>query len=183
MATRIVVLDAGSIEQIGAPLELYNRPANRFVAGFIGSPKMNFLPAKLVSADPTRARVALRDGTAVTVAVDATRGAPDSEVTVGIRPEHMVHVTDPGAAPAEQNRVRGEVVLVENIGESALVYVRLPETENLVLCRSEGTSFVKEGEVIELGIAASASHLFDAEGKSFSRSADALPGIGERRAS
>jgi ABC-type sugar transport system ATPase subunit len=183
MATRIVVLDAGVIEQIGAPLELYHRPANRFVAGFIGSPKMNFLPAKLVSADPTRAKVALRDGTSVTVAVDATRAEKDSEVTIGIRPEHLVHVSDPGVAPAEQSRVRGEVILVENIGDSALVYVRLPETENLVLCRSEGTSLVKEGEVIELGIAAGASHLFDAEGKSFPRSVDTLPGIGERRAS
>jgi len=183
MATRIVVLDAGVIEQIGAPLELYHRPANRFVAGFIGSPKMNFLPAKLVSADPTRAKVALRDGTSVTVAVDATRADKDSEVTIGIRPEHLVHVIDPGAAPAEQSRVRGEVILVENIGDSALVYVRLPETENLVLCRSEGTSLVKEAEVIELGISAGASHLFDAEGKSFPRSVDTLPGIGERRAS
>jgi ABC-type sugar transport system ATPase subunit len=183
MATRIVVLDAGVIEQIGAPLELYHHPINRFVAGFLGSPKMNFLPAKLVSAEPSLARVALRDGTEVTVAVDATRGAVASDVTVGIRPEHLVHVTDPGDAPAGLSRVRGEVVLVENLGESALVYVRLPETDDLTLCRSEGTSLVKEGEVIELGLAARATHLFDAEGKSFPRTIEALPGVGERRAS
>jgi len=183
MATRIVVLDAGVIEQIGAPLELYHQPANRFVAGFIGSPKMNFLPATLVSAEPTRARVTLHGGIELTVAVDATRNEKASAVTVGIRPEHLVHVTDPGSVPAEQGRVRGEVVLVENIGESALIYVRLPDTDQLTLCRSEGTSLVKEGEVIELGIAAGASHLFDAEGKAFPRSVDALPGAGERRAS
>jgi ABC-type sugar transport system ATPase subunit len=183
MASRIVVLNAGVIEQVGAPLELYHRPVNRFVAGFIGSPKMNFLPAKLVSAEPGQAHVVFRDGAEISVAVDATRAGKDSEVTVGIRPEHMVHVADPGAAPAGQSRVRGEVVLVENLGESALLYVRLPEVDGLTLCRGEGTSLVKEGEVIELGLAAGAAHLFDPEGKAFPRAAAAAPGAGERRAS
>jgi multiple sugar transport system ATP-binding protein len=183
MASRIVVLSAGSIEQVGAPLELYHHPTNRFVAGFLGSPKMNFLPATLVSAESALARVALRDGTEVTVAVDATRGEKASEVTVGIRPEHLIHVTDPGAAPAALSRVRGEVALVENLGESALIYVRLPRTDELILCRNEGASLIQEGEVIELGLAAAASHLFDARGKAFPRSVDVLPGARERRAS
>jgi multiple sugar transport system ATP-binding protein len=183
MASRIVVLSAGSIEQVGAPLELYHHPTNRFVAGFLGSPKMNFLPATLVSAESALARVALRDGTEVTVAVDATRGEKASEVTVGIRPEHLIHVTDPGAAPAALSRVRGEVALVENLGESALIYVRLPGTDEFILCRNEGASLIQEGEVIELGLAAAASHLFDARGKAFPRSVDGLPGARERRAS
>jgi ABC-type sugar transport system ATPase subunit len=183
MASRIVVLNAGIVEQVGAPLELYHRPVNRFVAGFLGSPKMNFLPAKLVSAEPELARVVFRDGTEATAAVDATRAAKDSEVTVGIRPEHLVHVVDPGAAPAGQSRVRGEVVLVENLGESALLYVRLPEVDGLILCRGEGTSLVKEAEAVELGLTAGAAHLFDAEGKAFPRTARASPGIGERKAS
>jgi len=184
MASRIVVLDAGVIEQVGAPLELYHHPTNRFVAGFIGSPKMNFLPGKLVSAEPTRARVALRDGTSATVAVDATRAAKDSEVTVGIRPEHLRVMTGAEAdAGAEVSRVRGEVVLVENLGESALVYLQLPETDGLTLCRLEGTSLQKPGEAVDLGLAAGASHLFDAEGKSFARTIDALPGAPYRRAS
>ncbi len=183
MASRIVVLSGGVIEQVGAPLELYHHPNNRFVAGFIGSPKMNFLPAKLVAADARQARVALRDGTEVTVAVDATRAEKASTVTLGIRPEHLVHAADPAAAPADLSRVRGEVVLVENLGESALIYVRLPETEGLTLCRNEGTSLVKEGEIIELGIPAGGSHLFDTDGKAFPRTVDALPGAGERRAS
>jgi multiple sugar transport system ATP-binding protein len=183
MATRIVVLDAGVVEQIGAPLELYHHPANRFVAGFIGSPKMNFLPATLVAAEPTLARVALGDGTELRVAVDATRAEPASEVTLGIRPEHLVYVTDPAAAPAELGRVRGEVALVENLGESALVYVRLPGTDNLTLCRSEGTSLVKEGEVAELGILPRMAHLFDAKGKSFPRHGETSPGVVYRQAS
>jgi len=187
MASRIVVLNAGVVEQVGAPLELYHHPNNRFVAGFLGSPKMNFLPARLVSAEPALARVVFRDGAEASVAVDATRAAKDSEVTVGIRPEHLVHVAEPqgngAAAPPGQSRVRGEVVLVENLGDSALLYVRLPEIDGLTLCRGEGTSLVKEGEVIELGLAAGAAYLFDAEGKAFPRTAAGSPGTDERRAS
>jgi multiple sugar transport system ATP-binding protein len=174
------------IEQVGTPLELYHHPSNRFVAGFIGSPKMNFLPGTLVSAESGAARVAFRDGTEATVAVDATRAAKASEVTVGIRPEHMVHLKkagDPAAVPAGQSRVRGEVVLVENLGDSALLYVRLPETDQLTLCRGEGTSLLKEGETVELGLSATDAHLFDADGKAFPRTVEAQPGIGERQAS
>jgi multiple sugar transport system ATP-binding protein len=186
MASRIVVLSAGVVEQIGAPLELYHHPTNRFVAGFIGSPKMNFLPGKLLAAEPRLARVVLRDGTEVSVAVDATRAPKDSAVTLGIRPEHVVYTGHAGGMPAQGGRVRGEVVLVENLGESALVYARLPETEGLTLCRSEGTSRAKEGEVIELGFGADVCHLFDAEGRAFSRTVDVLPGApgaDERQAS
>jgi multiple sugar transport system ATP-binding protein len=183
MATRIVVLNAGRVEQVGAPLELYHRPANRFVAGFIGSPKMNFLPGTLVAAEPTQARVALRDGTELTCAVDATRAAPGAELTVGVRPEHTSPVAGSGAAPAATGgRLRGEVVLVENLGESALIYVRLPGTEDLTLCRIEGASLTRAGEPIELGVAPGVVHVFDADGKAFPRTVDALPGA-ERRAS
>jgi multiple sugar transport system ATP-binding protein len=183
MATRIVVLNAGRVEQVGAPLELYHRPANQFVAGFIGSPKMNFLPGTLVAAEPTQARVALRDGTELTCAVDATRAAKGAELTVGVRPEHTSPAAGPGAAPATPGgRLRGEVVLVENLGESALIYVRQPGTEGLTLCRIEGTSLARAGEPIELGIAPGVVHVFDADGQAFPRTVDALPGA-ERRAS
>jgi multiple sugar transport system ATP-binding protein len=190
MASRIVVLNAGNIEQVGAPLELYHNPTNRFVAGFIGSPKMNFMPAKLVSADAKQAQIALPDGSKVAVAVDATRAAAGAEVTLGIRPEHLlVRATDadaaqPAAADGPVSKVKGEVVLVENLGESALIYIKLDKTDALTLCRVEGTSSAKEGEAIELGFSASASHLFDSDGKSFPRTVDgALEGASQRRAS
>ncbi|HET9622388.1 MAG TPA: sn-glycerol-3-phosphate ABC transporter ATP-binding protein UgpC [Kofleriaceae bacterium] len=181
MATRIVVLNAGVIEQVGAPLELYHHPTNRFVAGFIGSPKMNFLPGKLVSAEPKFARVAFRDGREVTCAVDATRVAKGAEVTVGVRPEHMIVGGGEGLEGVSQ--VRGAVALVENLGDSALLYVKLPETDQLTLCRSEGTSLAKDGEAIELGIPASAAHLFDVDGRAFPRTVEALPGTPYRQAS
>jgi multiple sugar transport system ATP-binding protein len=184
MASRIVVLSTGVIEQVGAPLELYHHPRNRFVAGFIGSPKMNFLPARLVSAEARRAKVALRDGTEATVAVDATRAAKDSEVTLGIRPEHLVLAgPGPGPAPPEVSRVSGEVALVENLGESALIYVKVADVDDLTLCRIDGTSQLREGENIALGVPAHVSHLFDAEGRAFPRTVEAEPEAGERRAS
>jgi ABC-type sugar transport system ATPase subunit len=181
MASRIVVLSAGVIEQVGAPLELYHHPTNRFVAGFIGSPKMNFLPARLVSAESRRAKVALRDGTETTVAVDATRAAKDSEVTLGIRPEHLV-IVPPGATPDEVSCVRGEVALVENLGESALIYAKVADADGFTLCRIEGTSDLQEGATISLGIPSRVTHLFDADGRAFPRTVDAEPGV-ERRAS
>jgi multiple sugar transport system ATP-binding protein len=184
MASRIVVLNGGQVEQVGAPLELYHRPNNRFVAGFIGSPKMNFLPCKLVSAEPAQARIALRDGTELVCAVDATRAAAGAEVELGIRPEHMTQLAGPAGAggAGDAGRLRGEVVLVENLGESALIYIRLPETDGLTLCRIEGASLIKEGEAIEVGVPVSAVHVFDGEGRAFPRTVDALPGA-ERRAS
>jgi multiple sugar transport system ATP-binding protein len=182
MATRIVVLNAGVIEQVGAPLELYHRPNNRFVAGFIGSPKMNFLPGKLVSAGAETSRILLRDGSELDVAVDASRAAKGGEVTLGIRPEHMMHAASPAAAVPGIGRIKGQVALVENLGESALIYVRLPDTEGLTLCRIEGTTSVKDGQSIELGLPASAAHLFDAAGVSFPRTGDVEAGT-ERKAS
>jgi len=190
MATRIVVLNAGKIEQVGAPLELYHNPVNSFVAGFIGSPKMNFLPGKLVSADGRRAKIALPDGNQVSVAVDATRAKEGDEVTLGVRPEHLL--LRPGDAPAGAvgpiSKIKGEVVLVENLGESALIYVKPAKTEAMILCRVEGISTAKDGEALELGVAASTAHLFDADGKSFPRTVDTVlegdnAGVSQLRAS
>ena len=141
---------------------------------------MNFLSGTLVAAEPAQARVALRDGTELTCAVDATRAAKGAELTVGVRPEHTSPVGASGA-PAG-GRLRGEVVLVENLGESALIYVRLPGTEGLTLSRIEGASLTRAGEPIELGIAPEVVHVFDADGTAFPRTVDALPGA-ERRAS
>ncbi|HWO20439.1 MAG TPA: sn-glycerol-3-phosphate ABC transporter ATP-binding protein UgpC [Kofleriaceae bacterium] len=170
MASRIVVLNGGKIEQVGAPLELYHNPVNSFVAGFIGSPKMNFLPGKLVSAEARLAKIALPDGSKVSVAVDATRAEAGASVTLGVRPEHLL--LDPNAGGGVLSRVRGEVVLVENLGESALIYLKPAKSESMILCRVEGTSNAKEGESLELVLAASDAHLFDADGKSFPRTVD-----------
>jgi multiple sugar transport system ATP-binding protein len=182
MASRIVVLNAGKIEQVGAPLELYNNPVNRFVAGFIGSPKMNFIPGKLVHADAHQAKVALPDGSKVQVAVDATRAEAGADVTLGIRPEHLLQRASVSADGAV-SRIKAGVVLVENLGESALVYFELPKSDAMILSRVEGTSAAKEGESMELVVPARSAHLFDAEGTSFPRATDGVLEGEERAAS
>ncbi|MBC7662597.1 MAG: sn-glycerol-3-phosphate ABC transporter ATP-binding protein UgpC, partial [Caulobacter sp.] len=87
LADRIVVLAAGRIEQVGSPLELYEQPDNLFVAGFIGSPKMNFLAATVVSADTRGAVVRLETDAQIRCEVDAARAHAGDKVTLGVRPE------------------------------------------------------------------------------------------------
>jgi multiple sugar transport system ATP-binding protein len=159
MADKIVVLTRGNVAQVGAPLALYNYPQNRFVAGFIGSPKMNFLDGTLVRASADGATVKLAGGVEVRAAVDATSAGDNARVTLGIRPEHIVLAdadSDAGMA-----RIPVDVALVEHLGEGTLVYVKLPGTSELVVCRTEGTTRVKEGQKIDLGLPANECHLFE----------------------
>ena len=163
MADKIVVLARGNVAQVGAPLALYNYPQNRFVAGFIGSPKMNFLDGTLVRAGADGATVKLAGGVEVRAAVDATSlpsGAADNaRVTLGIRPEHIV-LADAGS-DADMARIPVDVALVEHLGEGTLVYVKLPGISELIVCRTEGTTRVKEGQKIDLGLPANECHLFE----------------------
>jgi multiple sugar transport system ATP-binding protein len=176
MANVIVVMNSGTIEQVGAPLELYHRPRNLFVAGFLGSPKMNFMRGKLAAADGKLAEVVLQGGAKVHVAVDASRAAKESDVTLGIRPEHIVQLSHaPGRSGEDLGRVRGQVAVVENLGEGSLVYVKLPGVDGLTVCRAEGTSPAKEGDLVELGLPPASTHLFDADGKAFPRAGEWAP--------
>jgi multiple sugar transport system ATP-binding protein len=159
MADKIVVLARGNVAQVGAPLALYNYPQNRFVAGFIGSPKMNFLDATLVSAGADGATVKLAGGIEVRAAVDAGSADKDARVTLGIRPEHIV-LAGAGGSDPDLARIPVDVSLVEHLGEGTLVYVKLPGTSELVVCRTEGTTRVKEGQKIDLGLPARDCHLF-----------------------
>ncbi len=89
LAKRIVVLSAGRVEQVGTPMQLYRDPDNLFVAGFIGSPRMNFFVAEIETAGPRRAVVRLASGDTITVAVDAQAARHGQKVTLGVRPEHF----------------------------------------------------------------------------------------------
>ena len=120
MATRIVVLNQGAIEQAGAPLDLYANPVNLFVAGFLGAPRMNFLPGRVESCDAGAAAIALADGR--TVRVPIASGAPRSgdAVTLGIRPERIR--TGEGSGVTLEGRTR----LVEHLGRETILYVEVP---------------------------------------------------------
>ncbi len=163
MADRIVVLSKGRVEQFGAPLELYSHPRNLFVAGFIGSPKMNFLSGTLEEAGGGSARIALVDSK-VTAKVDAGRGKVGDKVTLGIRPEHL------SVSPQENaSEIPGQVVLVEHLGEQTLIYVKAAASEELMTVRVNGISRVKKGDSIKLSAAHGAFYLFDEGGLAFTR--------------
>ena len=150
MADRIVVMQHGIVEQMGAPLDLYDRPVNLFVAGFIGSPSMNFIDAKVhrnggppvaVAADGTR--LPLPDGASV---------ADASEIVYGIRPEHL-HLREEGGALA------AEVVVVEPTGAETLVVTRLAGMECKAVFRERHR--LQPGERIGLEPQLDQVHVFD----------------------
>ena len=121
MASRIVVINGGAIEQIGSPLELYNRPDNLFVAGFLGSPRMNFFPAKVESVNGRTLAIAPRGATAaILVAIygDAKIPVAGDSVTLGVRPESF-HETP----TSDGLTVNGTVKVVESLGRETLLYV------------------------------------------------------------
>jgi ABC-type sugar transport system ATPase subunit len=155
LADVIVVMNGGRIEQMGKPLDLYYRPANLFVAGFIGSPAMNMVPATVASAKS--GRITLVDGS--TVSLDGVRRlAPGTPVTIGIRPEHL-HVEGAGAL-----KLRGTVDLVERLGETGYAYVTGGDGKPLT-AEVRGDISRKPGEVITLSAEARHVHLFDSEGR------------------
>jgi multiple sugar transport system ATP-binding protein len=147
MADKIVVMHDGIVEQIGAPLELYDRPENLFVAGFIGSPAMNFFKGRLRGTNGGGFETA--DGIRLPLA-RAPAGADGRGVVYGIRPEHFV-LSDDGA-PAE-------VVVVEPTGSEIQVVVRIGSHEAIVLFRER--QLLKPGDKIRLKPDGRLVHLFD----------------------
>ncbi|TPM37221.1 sn-glycerol-3-phosphate ABC transporter ATP-binding protein UgpC [Mesorhizobium sp. B2-3-4] len=150
MADRIVVMHDGLIQQVGAPLDLYDRPANMFVAGFIGSPGMNFLPAAVEKAGKVDA--VLSDGQKLRLP-DGLPLKDGDAITVGLRPEH-IKLADDGA-------LRGEVGVVEPLGLSTQFYVKLAGQQLCVFAM--GRAGVKPGDVVRLAADPAALHLFDRE--------------------
>jgi multiple sugar transport system ATP-binding protein len=162
LADRIVVLKAGRIEQVGAPLELYEQPNNLFVAGFIGSPRMNFMAAELQAVTPEEATVKLGDGALMRCAVDATRGRVGDKVTLGIRPEHL--------QPAQgANPLRAKVSFVDRLGGTSFVYFDFPGAEMSLTAEVAGHAAVRPGDLVDLIAPAASCYLFDAQGLAFKR--------------
>jgi len=160
LADRIVVLNAGRIEQVGKPMELYERPRNLFVAGFIGSPKMNLLPAEIVTASAKGATVRTAAGESVRVAVDASRAAPGDAVTLGVRPEHL-------AVAGRDDAVAATVTFVETLGHATYAYLEAGETPVTVLLPGDVRPAL--GEALTLRVPAGEAHLFDADSVAFER--------------
>ncbi len=154
LAQRIVVLRDGAIEQTGTPLALYQHPSNRFVAGFIGSPAMNLVPAKLANAHLAH----LADGTALPVVLAAHAGgaASTGPVTLGIRPEHLDVVAD--------GPLQLRVEQVERLGASSFVHGSLPDGSRLCAETREAAPW-QPGDRLRLQAKAGMLQVFDAEGR------------------
>ena len=155
MADRIAVLRDGRLEQFGKPLDLYNRPANRFVAGFIGSPRMNFLAGEIAAIDAAGVEVALKAGGRVRVPAAAGGLAVGASVDFGIRPEHI------RIADQEAGEVRLSVTLAEQLGGESYLHGELPSGEPVAV-RLHGQTPVRRGDVVGLVLGdAGCRHLFD----------------------
>ncbi|UJF19963.1 sn-glycerol-3-phosphate ABC transporter ATP-binding protein UgpC [Vibrio sp. SS-MA-C1-2] len=153
LADKIVVLRDGRIEQVGSPLELYNSPANEFVAGFIGSPKMNMLPATVVEISGNTATVQLPDQQVVTIPVDATALSNGDRVMFGLRPEHM-EVNGEG-----EQKLEFVTDAVERLGASTYLFGRVGGQENFKVHVS-GDKEVGRGDKISLSFQVDDCHLF-----------------------
>ena len=162
LADRIVVLNGGRIEQVGAPMTLYDRPANLFVAGFIGSPKMNLLSAEVVEGSPAGATVRTAGGETLRAAVDASRARPGDAVTVGVRPEHLT-------LSSADDALKAQVVFAETLGAATLAHLTHPAAAENVTVQMPGEIRIKAGETLTLRAQPDQVHLFDADGKAFDR--------------
>jgi len=141
LADRVVVLRDGQVEQVGTPLELYDRPANQFVAQFIGTPKMNVVAAAALPE------------------LEKALGAPvPAGGSVGIRPETI------SVQPAGQGLVQGRVELVEALGAETLIYVSTERGTQLVVRQNERTA-LRPGDKVGLDIDSATAHMFDAQGR------------------
>ncbi|MBL0405484.1 sn-glycerol-3-phosphate ABC transporter ATP-binding protein UgpC [Microvirga aerilata] len=167
LADRIVVLNAGRIEQVGTPLDLYHRPANLFVAGFIGSPQMNFIECKVAGVGPDEVLVSLPSGGTLSVPVLPDGVQTGEAVTLGIRPDH-VRVSPRGS-------VGGRVELVEELGENHLLYVDAGQGRRLTV-REPGDARHEVGSTVSLDLAREFCHLFRRSGEALpSRAGTASP--------
>jgi multiple sugar transport system ATP-binding protein len=175
LADRIAVFSAGRIEQIGAPLDLYHHPRNLFVAGFLGSPRMNFLQAKVVSRSEARAAVELSSGTTAAVAIDGPGPQVGESLTLGIRPENL--------QPASEGRNALPVVLrhAERTGDATVLYTCLRGSSELLTCRVPGSFAGAPQSALFLNVDETDFYVFDQRGHSLRRRAVApekerLPG-------
>jgi multiple sugar transport system ATP-binding protein len=159
LANRIVVINERRIEQIGTPMEVYRRPATRFVATFVGTPRINLLPVQaLDSSGLTFAR--LPDGTVIETQVPYADLPATTALTLGLRPESV------RIAEAGNGGIRASARVVERLGDKTLVHVSLGDG-TLLTAEDRGDSCVHPGQGVSLAVDGSAAHLFTADGRGF----------------
>ncbi|KPF44491.1 ABC transporter ATP-binding protein [Rhizobium sp. G187] len=167
MADRIAVLNGGRLEQFGAPLELFEFPANKFVAGFIGSPQMNFYEGSVRAVEAEKVSVHVEGFGLVSVPVDGSTGNLGDKVTLGIRPNHF-HLRPQGYDGHSVVRFRANYA--ESVGTETYVYGTIDGNDTATVVHLPDHVPVAENDVIEFGIEPACLHLFHGEsGQSFAR--------------
>ncbi|NKN34759.1 sn-glycerol-3-phosphate ABC transporter ATP-binding protein UgpC [Agrobacterium sp. a22-2] len=162
LADRIVVLSAGKIEQVGPPLELYDHPANLFVAKFIGSPAMNIMPATIETAGASTV-LKLLDGSTVSIDIATPAADAGKKASFGVRPEDL------SIATGDTHLFEGVVALVEALGEVTMLYVEGPVEEEPIVVKLQGTVPVRKGEKLRFASDPAKLHLFDAQGQAYAK--------------
>ena len=162
LADRIVVLNAGRVEQVGAPLDLYENPANLFVAKFIGSPAMNIIAAKIVTAGEETA-IELLGGKTLSVHIPTPGSETGKAASFGVRPEDLSIVT------GEDYLFEGKVAIVEALGEVTLLYLEAPAGQDPIIVKVPGIASVQRGDTLRFAAPSEKLHLFDAEGRNYRR--------------
>jgi len=157
MADKIVVLREGAVEQVGTPLSLYHEPQNRFVAGFIGSPKMNFLPVTVKAATSGSVTLALIDGQEITLTADGAALRPGQTLELGIRPEHLI------VGKGGDVEISLHCDVVEELGGTTYVYGDLGGHQ--VIVESDGETTIEKGRASLFSFRKERVHLFDEGGK------------------
>ena len=160
LADRIVVLSAGRIEQVGAPLDLYERPHNLFVARFIGSPAMNILPVTITETGETTT-VSFGGGKAVRIPIRTDASERGKSASFGVRPEDL-SVAEDGDFLFE-----GRISLVEALGEVTLLYIEGLSDHEPLIAKFPGIWSGRKGDTVRLTASPDKLHLFDAEGHTY----------------
>ena len=154
MADRIVVLRAGRIEQVGTPIELYDRPANAFIAGFLGAPRINLIPARVTAVAGDRLTLEGAGGFTLDARAQPESVAVGATVTLGLRPENLT--------PRDDGEIAGTVDVVEQLGAMQLVYATLADGTSIV-AEQRGGAAPAIGAMVRFAIGDGIRHVFDAD--------------------
>ncbi|MDF2371530.1 MAG: sn-glycerol-3-phosphate ABC transporter ATP-binding protein UgpC [Rhizobiaceae bacterium] len=164
LADKIVVLNEGRIEQVGTPMELYRRPANRFVAEFIGTPKMNLFDTELVVPQGGSALVSF--GSALIPVDDRVAHLqPGASLSLGLRPENL----ELGSA-ADPTTAEARIELVEKLGGESMLHAHFPGSKDLFVVNVAGEAAVRPGETVHIKPDPDACYLFDGNGRAIGQS-------------
>ncbi len=161
MADKIVVLRGGRAEQVGSPMDLYHRPANAFVAGFIGSPRMNQLPATISAVSSSGVSITAPGGLELSLPVAGHDARPGQPVTLGLRPEHLTVGPQSGGTSLDL-----DVYVTEPLGGETILYGHIGDNSTLVVKVPGGTD-VGKGQRVPVGVVPAMCHLFTEDGTAF----------------